>query len=174
MGLTARSVQTALAEALAESIDITAQCLTYFNLTHTVSSGGSGRQGAAAQPSFAVTVWSRSAGEDDPERIIECSVMLSIVDESIVNTKKTVSIPGEEGEEPTIVETGLDTYGGPEKLETLLELAAAEVLSLSAEIIIADLTYSFEPLEYFPLFVGGLDFTVTYPVLIGGYEPTLS
>jgi len=174
MSLTARSIQTALSDALLNSVEIAAQCLEYFGTGHSVSAGGSGRQGNTEAPSFAVLVWSRTAGEDDPERVIEASILLTITDATFITKTEPMSIPGEVGEDPSEVDVELVTYGGPEKLETLLELAAAEILSLSSEIMISELSYNFEPLEYFPLFVGGIDFTVTYPVLIGGYEPELS
>jgi hypothetical protein len=173
VALTAISLQTAITSALAKSVDITAACITAFGGPHRVSAGGTGRQGQSNFPAFAVAVWSRSAGEGDAERAIELSILLSITDDTITTTTEDVDIA--EGEDPpNVIEVEVDTYNGPEKLEALLELAAAEVLALSPEVTIRDLNYSFEPLEFFPLFVGGLDFTVTFPVLIGGYEPTIS
>lgn len=223
MALTARSIQTAIVTALAQSKDIAVQCLSYFGEVHQVNSGGSGRQGQSEAPSFSVVAWSRSAGEDDVERVLEFSLLLSITDASTASTTNSITITevweaeteyevddivkndgnlyicvtagesavvdGPEGEESGIEDgtvvwnfviegsslvIDIINYNGLQKLEILLELAAAEILAISSEIMISELNYSFEPLEYYPLFVGGLDFTVTFPVLIGGYEPTLT
>jgi hypothetical protein len=172
LGLTAISLQTAVTSALAKSAAIAAACVSYFGEPQQVSAGGTGRQGQTEAPAFSVVVWSRTAGEDDAERAVELSILLSISDSTITGTTENVDIGTHET--PNVVVVEVDTYGGPAKLETLLALAAAEVLAISSEIIIIDLNYSFEPLEFYPLFVGGLDFTVTVPVLIGGYEPTIS
>lgn len=172
---TARSIKDAVVSAISVSAELISKCLDYYDAAPVFISGGSGRQGADSVPALAVLMWSRTAGEDDERRSFELSVLLSVTDETITTTTETVVLEEGEGEDPDVTQdVTIETYAGPDRLEELLEYVAAALLTISSEITIGDLTYSFEPLEYYPLFVGGIDFTVSYPRLLGGYEPTIN
>lgn len=174
MALTARSIKNAILDALSESADLISACLDYYDTAPVFVGGGSGRQGADQAPSVTVLAWSRTAGEDDERRSFDLSVLLSVTDETITTTTKTVILEEGENEEPDVTEeVTIENFAGPDRLEELLEIAAAEIVAISNEITVDSLDYSFEPLEFYPLFIGGLDITISYPVLIGGFEPTL-
>lgn len=172
---TARSIKDAILTAIAASADIITKCLEYYDAAPEFIAGGSGRHGADSSPAFIVLPLSRSAGEDDERRSFQFSILLTVSDDNFTSETRTVIIEEGEEDEPDVTQDVIvENFAGPDRLEELLEYVVEALLSISNELTIESLDYSFEPLEFFPLFVGGLDFTVSYPRLIGGYEPTIS
>jgi hypothetical protein len=58
-------------------------------------------------------------------------------------------------------------------LEILLDLARTAVAGISNDLFFDDMSFLYDPVEYFPLFAGALTVNLSFPKLIGGFEPTL-
>jgi hypothetical protein len=162
MALTNASIGQAIKKALRDSADLKAKCIELYGQPHTVYYGSTGRKSPPPEdfPVFTVVPWSKERGEDLNKRIFTYTITLDVDDETI--TEETSA-------------DGIKTldYQGPASLEILLDLAMAAIRAISSDLTFEEKTFDYEPIEYFPLFVGELLLTATYPFLLGGFEPTL-
>jgi hypothetical protein len=162
MALTSDGIGTKMVEVLRDSQDILDKSNTLYFQPHTVFYGSTGIKApeVADMPALAVIPWGKERGEDDENRVFTFSVMLTLHDET-VNTATT-----EKG-------VKVKTFRGASTLETFLDLAMTAIRNMSTEMYYNDKGFEYQPIEFFPLFMGELILTVSFPVLIGGYEPIL-
>ena len=162
MSLTATAIAQKVLEALRDSADILDECQDRFGKAHSVFSGFTGEEapGSEYQPYFQIYPAIRTEGEEEDKFSFTLSLELGLQDSTLT---EATSADG--------VYTAI--YRGPESLEVLLNLARDAIRGISAELEIDQEQSLYDPLEFYPLFVGILTLTITFPKLIGGYEPTL-
>lgn len=164
MPLTCDDIGKAIRDAIRDSSAVRAECQSLFSTNHSVYYGATGTRGAPKEdfPTFTVIPWGKDRGEDEgrTERVFTFGVMLEIEDSA--KTEDTT------GDGVKYVE-----FRGPKSLEDLLDLAMTAIDAISNEISFDDKTTELEPVERFPVFEGALTLTVTYPILIGGFEPSI-
>jgi len=163
MALTIDDIGIAVRDAIRDSTAILNFCTTNFSKTHSVYYGSTGSKSPPPEdhPAFGVVPWAKERGEDEENRIFTISVMLYITDETRDSAQTGSGVI-------------YITYRGLEKLEDLLDLAMTAIKGISSELFFDDKTWEFDPMEHFPMFVGELTLTVTFPILIGGFEPTIT
>ena len=164
MTLSCSTLGLAIAGAIAEDTDIISACQTLWTKNHTVYYGSSGREGPPIEdfPAFQVLPWGKDTSESADDRSFTMVILLAIEDTSITTTD------ADEETAKTVV------HRGPTTLETLLDLAVAAARAISNEIFFSFEEQEYEVQEFFPIFLGQVALTITYPVLIGGYEPTIT
>ncbi len=162
MALTCYDLADKICDAIAESEAIVNKCTALFSKTPKVFRGWSGRTSSQpdAEPIFAVFPLEKEVGEDKSEHNFQMVVQLTVTDESCESETNALGVV-------------VTKYRGPKSLEELLDLAMTEIRALSTELYFNAKRYEYQPIEYFPIFYGELTLTVSYPILIGGYEPTL-
>jgi len=162
MALTVKQIGAKIVQVLRDSTGIFNKCNELYYRPHTVSYGSTGSKtpGVDEMPSFAVVPSGKERGEDDTDRVFRFSIVVTLEDETV--TESTT-------ENGVVVKT----YRGSDTLEELLDLAHTAIRAMSNEMYYNDLGFEFEPIEYYPLFVGQMLMQISYPVLIGQYEPTL-
>jgi hypothetical protein len=162
VSLTVKGLAAAMTEALRDDASILAYCQDLYGKAHAVFQGAMGVKAPQEGdfPVFTVIGHAKERGEDELNRIFTFTVDLELEDQ--VSTEATAA-------------NGVKTvvYRGAQTLEELLDLAMEAIRGISTEIFFDDKGFDFEPIEYFPVFVGTLTLTVTVPVLIGGFEPTI-
>jgi hypothetical protein len=162
MAVTVKNLGAAIVVALRDSTTIQSKCQEYFYKAHTVMYGSTGDKSPSVDemPAFAVIPWGKDRGEDDRDRVFRFTIVLTMEDETVTSATS---------------ERGVDTkiYRGTDILEELLDLAHTAIRSMNTELFYNDLGWEFEPIEYFPLFVGQVIIEISYPVLIGQYEPSV-
>ncbi len=160
--LTCTAIAEKMLEALRDSADILAKCQELFDKPPMIIKGGTGRLSPEDQdyPAFAILSWAKERGELAEDLDFHFTVGLALKDEIY---RDDIDVNG--------VKTRI--YQGEESVEQLLDLAAAEILAISSNFTFKDCATILESVEYFPLFMGALHLTISFPVLVGGYEPTL-
>jgi hypothetical protein len=161
MSLTISAIGQAIKEALRDSAAILAACNDRFGKAHTVFYGASGQEspGSDEFPAFTIVPWGKAKGEEEERRLFNFSIFLELADTMVTESESSGVV--------------CQDYRGPESLETLLELALTEILGISEELGTDELSFAFNPIEYFPVMVGELTMTLSFPSLIGGFEPTI-
>jgi hypothetical protein len=159
MALTCSAIAAAIVEALRADSNIMAKCLDYYGRTPAVYRSASGPKAPENEyfPAFTVLAWGKTAGENDPVKEWDLSVMLEL----------------NEANEEVGSEADNRDYLGADRLEELLDLVLAAIRGVSEELFLSRIDFSYEPVEFFPVFVGVLAFTVSFPAVMGGYEPSL-
>jgi len=162
MALTCVDIGEAIYNALGNSTAILSKCDSLFGAIPTIYYGSTGRKAPPPEdfPAFVVISWGKERGEDESNRIFNFTVGLTVHDENLTIETNEYGVK-------------MVKYRGPKSLEELLDLAMTEIRGISNELYFDDKNFDFEPIEYFPLFYGELTLTISYPILIGGYEPTL-
>lgn len=162
MALTVKTLGARIVTALRDNAAILSKCTELYYRAHTVSYGSTGDKAPSVDemPAIAVVPWGKERGEDDRDRIYRFSIVVTLEDDTVTTTTT---------EKGVVVKT----YRGADTLEELLDLAHTAIKAISTELFYNDLGFELEPIEYYPLFVGQLMMEVSYPVLIGQYEPTL-
>ncbi len=163
MAVTASAIAGKILEALRDSAAILAKCRELFDKPQAIFSGYTGEQAPGPEylPCFQIYPAIKVDGEDQDHLSFTVSLELSLED-----TEKT---------EATVEETGVYTaaYRGPQSLEELLDLAVAAIREISEQLFIDEENSLYDPLEFFPLFVGVLTLTINIPKTAGGFDPTL-
>ena len=161
MPLTLDKIGRAMRDAIRDSVPILSYCQSLYNTTPTIAYGATGTKLTPEDfPAFSVVPWSKERGEEDEDRIFTFSVILVVTDTT-------------EDEETTAGGVITKTYRGPKLVEDLLDLASDAVRTISTELFFTDKTTEINPVEYYPEIYGELVLTVSFPVLIGGFEPEL-
>jgi hypothetical protein len=160
--LTSDAISQKIFEALRDSDAILDLCQDLFSKPHTVCLGLSGADGPPPEecPVFEVIAWTKERGEGQDNWPFLFSVNLYLEDNEITRE---------------ITMTGVKTlsYRGTQSLEILLDLARTAVAGISNDLFFDDMSFLYDPVEYFPLFAGALTVNLSFPKLIGGFEPTL-
>lgn len=155
----------AIRNAVRDDSAIRSKCQDLFTLNHSVWYGAVGRKGSQKDddPVYTVIPLGKERGENESEteRIFTFLVGLQIKDSNSTEATTAAGVKTVE-------------FRGPKSLEELLDLAMTAIRAISTELSYDDKTFEYEPPEFFPVFHGTLVLTVTYPILIGGYEPTIS
>lgn len=157
---------TELAKAIGEQIrdnaDVLALCREKFGKNHTIAIDVTGKESLREDqaPLFTVVAQGKSRGEEADHRLFDLEVTAII---KSTNTEQVNTVNG-----VTTIE-----HEGTEILENLLDFIMNDLRNISTELTFTQKGQSFETVEFDPLFVGVLSLTVSYPVLIGGYEPTI-
>jgi len=160
--LTCNSIGQAIKVALRDSAAILAECDTLFDRPHAVFFGASGQEAAGPEyfPVFTVVPWGKERGEDEDRRLFTFSLVLELEDATITDATTGDGVLTRE-------------FRGAATLETLLDLALTEILNISPDLFLEGLSFSFNPVEFFPVMVGEISLVISFPALIGGFEPTL-
>jgi hypothetical protein len=160
--LTLNSIGQAIKVALRDSAAILAECDTLFERPHVVFYGASGQETGGPEyfPLFTVVPWGKERGEDEDRRLFTFSLFLELEDTTITDATTGDQVLTRE-------------YRGVGSLEDLLDLALAEILNISPDLFLEGVSFSFNPIEFFPVMVGEISLTISFPVLIGGFEPTV-
>lgn len=162
MALTNDAIAQKIFVALRDSAAILAASQSLYSKAHTVCLGLSGVEAPPPEdcPQFEVISWAKERGEAQNNVPLMFSIILSLED-SVITRATTLS--------------GVKTivYRGPQSLEILLDLVKAALVGISGDLFFDDLSYLYDPVEYFPLFTGILTVNLSFPKLIGGFEPTL-
>lgn len=151
-----------VAEKIRDNADILAMCRDKFGKNHTVQLDVTGKETKRQNdvPLFSVVSEGKGYGEENEDRTFDLQVgcLIASTDTEIVNTVKGV----------TMVE-----HEGLAILEDLLDYIMNDLRSISTELTFSEKGQTYDPVEFAPLFLGTLHIGVSYPVLMGGYEPTL-
>jgi hypothetical protein len=160
--LTNDAIATAIFEALRDDVALLEECQGRFDMPHLVCLGLSGEDGPAPDecPVFEVIAWNKERGIAPESRPFVCSVNIFLRDES---------------REYDTTDTGVRTIvnRGPQSLEVLMDLAETAIRTALADLDFDDLSFDYDAITFYPLFAGALNMTVSFPKLIGGFEPTL-
>lgn len=159
MSLTCAAIVGAITTALRADAAIIAKCQDWYGTDPAVYGSATGNMGPETEifPALTVAFWGKEAGDDQPVKTWDLSIMCEVSDDSTAAGGDIANLD----------------YVGADRVEELLDLALAVVRGISAELFISNISYSFEPIEFFPIFVGVLAFTVSFPSVMGGYEPSL-
>jgi hypothetical protein len=162
MALTSEEIGNKMVEVLRDSQTILDTSNTLYFKPHTVFYGSTGIKApdVADMPALAVIPWGKERGEDDENRVFTFSIMVTLHDENVTTatTEKGVKVK---------------TYRGASTLEQYMDESMTAIRAMNTEMFYNDKGFEYQPIEYFPLFMGELILTVSFPVLIGGYEPSL-
>jgi hypothetical protein len=162
MPLTSNAIATGIFEALRDDAAILAECLDRFGVPHLVCLGLSGEDGPAPDecPVFEVIPWNKERGLNPDNIPFICSVNVFIRDAAREYETTSDGVR-------TIVNQG------PESLEVLMDLAETAIRAALTDLDFDDLSFDYDAITFFPLFAGALNMTVSFPKLIGSFEPTL-
>lgn len=162
MALLLQDILASAADAIAGDEQIIAKCLDLYGRAATVHVGAAGYQAAESSdyPAFTLLGLTKERTETEPRRVYEITVGLALHDENYAT-------------ETTVDGVSIKTYRGAATLEDLLDLAMAAIKNISEDLFFDIEIYDFEPVEFYPLFVGEISLTVGFEVFLGGEEPTL-
>jgi len=160
--LTNRAIARKIFETLRDSAAIRAKAEELYGKPHSVYLGFSGSKAPAPEnyPAFEIVSWNKERGQNRDSYSFTFSLLLSLEDALLEDGITTAGIYTE-------------VHQGPEAAEELLDMALTAIRGMGADLDFDDLSFDYDPIEYFPLFVGVLTLTITFPALIGGFEPTL-
>lgn len=160
--LTNDTIATAMFEALRDDAAILAECQSRFSTPHLVCLGlsGGGDPDPEDCPIFEVITWNKERGLAPETWPFVFSVNIFLHDLSREYETTTSGVR-------TIVNQG------PQSLEVLMDLAEAAIRAAMTDLDFDDLSFDYDEITYFPLFAGVLNMTVSFPKLIGGFQPTL-
>jgi hypothetical protein len=162
MALTNAAVAEKIFEALRDSDDLLDKCQELYGKAHLVCLGLSGEDGPQPEecPVFEVIAWNKERGENQENWPLAFSVNIFLYDDNREFSTTTSGVR-------TLVNQGAGA------LETIMDLAQAAITAISAELTFDDLSFDYDAVIFFPLFAGALQVNISFPKLIGGFEPTL-
>ncbi len=162
MALTSDAIATEIFEALRDSEALLAACQELFDKPQTVCLGLSGEDSPPEEdcPVFEVIAWNKERGQSPDAWPWAFSVNVFLADAT---------------KEREITASGVKTIvnRGPQSLEAIMNLAETAILAALADLDFDDISFDYDALTFFPLFAGALNLTISFPKLIGGFEPTL-
>lgn len=157
MALTLKAIGHAIKDALIASSALSAKCLDLYDKDATIVyiSDKLNPQQVSSYPLIVVMPESRSDGQTRGR--VTFTLQLGF---AVEQTERT--------DLDEIVH-----YQGVDDLEDLMDIAKDIVEAISTELTVDGFDYVFDAVEYYPRAVGTLALEISYPKLIGGYEPTL-
>jgi hypothetical protein len=160
--LTNKDIARKIFETLRDSEALRTKCEELFNKAHSVYLGFSGSQAPPPErrPALEIISWNQERGETQDKVTFVFSVLLSLDDEVL---EDEVTCPG----------VFTQVHQGPEAAEDILLLVLQAIRGMSADLDYDEMSLEFDAVEYFPIFTAVLTLTIAFPVLAGGYEPTL-
>ncbi|MCL4502485.1 MAG: hypothetical protein M1438_11630 [Deltaproteobacteria bacterium] len=161
MPLTLTAINQKIFEALRDAAALKAECQARFGKLPAVFSGFTGEMAPMPEkmPYFQLFPAVKQRGEEEDKLLFTVSLELALQDSAVT--------------EATVDGVYTAMYRGPASLEALLDLAMAAIQEISPDLEFDQEHSFYDPLEYYPLFVGVLTLTISFPNLIGGFEPTL-
>lgn len=106
--------------------------------------------GSADCPMIVIRPISMDGGQESSERSYQVAVDWGLVDESVSSTAGATEFPG--------LYT-VDGFG--------LAIWSALTGSFSSSVALSRSDYSLDPVEFFPMLLGGMDITITLPTVMG-------
>jgi hypothetical protein len=148
--------------ALRDSTAIRAECESRFDRLHSVFYGASGGEspGSEVYPVFVIVPWEKDRGDMADRRTFAYSIFLELEDDEVLD-------------DTSGARAFTRDYRLPQSLEVLLDLARGAVEDLADDLELDELLLGLNSMEYFPVGLGELSLTCSFPALIGGFEPTL-
>jgi hypothetical protein len=161
--MTATDIARKIFEQIRDNAAVLALCREKFQKNPRVELGMSGRNAPLDQeaPAFTVLPAGKSRGEEANDRTFDIKIICLISLDDKDNEKTVNGVLTREHE-------------GSETMEQLLDLVMDDLRNVSSELTFFEKRQEYEAVENRSFFVGTLDLGVSFPVLIGGYEPTIT
>jgi hypothetical protein len=160
--MTAHDIANKIMEQIRDNADVLALCREKFSTNPKIELGMNGRNAPREDdvPGFTIAAAGKSYGEENADRTFEMKIICLI---SLSDKGKTSTVNGVKTIE----------HEGSAIMEQLLDLVMDDLRAVSTELTFFEKKQEYEAVENMNLFMGTLDLGVSFPVLIGGYEPTI-
>jgi hypothetical protein len=160
--VTASAISQKILEALRDSPEILAGCEDLFDKAHSVFLGFTGEQAPHKQHFPCFQIYPAVKVDGEAQDNLSFTVGLEV---SLEDTHKV--------EATTAAGVYTAVYRGSQSLEELMDLAVAAIREISPQLFIDEEQSLYDPLEFYPLFVGVFTLTINVPKTAGGFDPQL-